>query len=97
MSDSSSNNSSAVQSRDTFMPESLQLSKITEMAETALLSSKELDERKIIYPGIDDYKTLNAYRELRTNLLTYSIKWIIIILFVWLLVYLNNLVLAMSV
>lgn len=69
MSDSSSNNSSALQSRDTFTPESLQLSKITEMAETALLSSKELDERKIIYPGIDDYKTLNAYRELRTNLL----------------------------
>lgn len=43
---------------------------IQEMAETSLLSAKELDDRKIIYPGLDDYKTLNAYRELRTNLLS---------------------------
>lgn len=42
---------------------------IKRMAETALLSPKELDERKVIYPGIDDADTLNAYRELRTNLL----------------------------
>ncbi|WP_022940385.1 polysaccharide biosynthesis protein [Psychromonas hadalis] len=42
---------------------------IKRMQETSLLSHKELDERKIIYPGIDDADTLNAYRELRTNLL----------------------------
>lgn len=39
------------------------------MRENNLLTTKELDERKIIYPGINDYKTLNAYRDLRTNLL----------------------------
>jgi protein-tyrosine kinase len=42
---------------------------IKRMAESSLLSPTELDERKIIYPGIDDANTLNAYRELRTNLL----------------------------
>jgi len=44
-------------------------SAIKRMAETSLLSPKELDEKKIIYPGLDDADTLNAYRELRTNLL----------------------------
>ncbi|MCP4322556.1 MAG: AAA family ATPase [Psychromonas sp.] len=44
-------------------------SAIKRMAETSLLSPKELDNNKIIYPGIDDANTLNAYRELRTNLL----------------------------
>lgn len=42
---------------------------IKKMAETSLFSPKELDEHKIIYPGIDDSNTLNAYRELRTNLM----------------------------
>jgi len=42
---------------------------IKKMIETSLLSPEELEERKIIYPGIDDYNTLNSYRELRTKLL----------------------------
>lgn len=42
---------------------------IKRMQEASLLTHKELDEHKIIYPGIDDADTLNAYRELRTNLL----------------------------
>lgn len=42
---------------------------IRRMLEKSLLSPTELAERKIIYPGIDDYNTLNSYRELRTNLL----------------------------
>jgi protein-tyrosine kinase len=44
-------------------------SEIKKMLETSLLSPDELEERKIIYPGIDDYNTLNSYRELRTKLL----------------------------
>jgi len=42
---------------------------IRRMLEKSLLSPAELAQRKIIYPGIDDYNTLNSYRELRTNLL----------------------------
>ena len=68
MSDLSLKNTTAIKSNDAFLPNSINPSDIKEMAEVSLLSSKELDERKIIYPGIDDYKTLNAYRELRTNL-----------------------------
>jgi len=45
---------------------------IRQMLEKSLLSPAELAERKIIYPGIDDYNTLNSYRELRTNLLKTS-------------------------
>lgn len=44
-------------------------SAIKRMTEISLLSPAELDERKIIYPGIDNANILNAYRELRTNLL----------------------------
>jgi len=62
-------NTTALKSNESSMLESVQSNQIKEMAESALLSPKELDERKIIYPGLDDYKTLNAYRELRTNLL----------------------------
>jgi len=61
--------STEVKSNDASMLDTLNDNHIQEMAEIALLSAKELDERKIIYPGLDDYKTLNAYRELRTNLL----------------------------
>lgn len=46
--------------------------KIQGMRENDLFSTKELDERKIIYPGTSDYKTLNSYRDLRTNLLKIS-------------------------
>ena len=42
---------------------------IRRMLENSLLSREELNDRKIIFPGIDDYKTLNDYRELRTKLL----------------------------
>lgn len=42
---------------------------IRRMTDSSLLSPAELDERKIIYPGIEDYNTLNSYRELRTNIL----------------------------
>lgn len=69
MSDLSLKKATSIKSNDSFMPDPINPNNIKEMAETSLLSFKELDERKIIYPGIDDYKTLNAYRELRTNLL----------------------------
>ncbi|PKF61425.1 polysaccharide biosynthesis protein [Psychromonas sp. psych-6C06] len=53
----------------TATPEKPIQNAIKKMSETSLFSPRELDERKIIYPGIDDSNTLNAYRELRTNLL----------------------------
>lgn len=68
--DLSLKNITSVKSADSFVPDSINPNKIKEMAETSLLSPKELDALKIIYPGIDDSKTLNAYRELRTNLLS---------------------------
>lgn len=46
--------------------------RIQGMRENDLFSEKELDDRKIIYPGTSDYKTLNSYRDLRTNLLKMS-------------------------
>lgn len=63
-------NSTELKTNDASMLDTINDNQIQEMAETSLLSAKELDERKIIYPGLDDYKTLNAYRELRTNLLS---------------------------
>lgn len=63
-------NSTELKSNDASMLDTINDNQIQEMAETSLLSAKELDDRKIIYPGLDDYKTLNAYRELRTNLLS---------------------------
>ena len=68
VSETSPTNNTALKSNDALMPDSTKNNQIAEMAEAPLLSAKELDELKIIYPGIDDYKTLNAYRELRTNL-----------------------------
>lgn len=43
--------------------------KIQNMNDTCLLTSEELDELKIIYPGCKNDKSLNDYRELRTKLL----------------------------
>ncbi len=45
---------------------------ICKMKEEFLLTPEELDERKIIYASCSNYKTLNDYRELRTNLLKIS-------------------------
>ena len=42
--------------------------KIRRMAEVGWLSHSELDEFKIIHPGMRQSKVLNAFRELRTNL-----------------------------
>lgn len=41
---------------------------IRRMAEIGWLSYAELDDLKIIHPGMRDPKVLNAFRELRTNL-----------------------------
>jgi protein-tyrosine kinase len=68
VSETSSTNTTALKNNDALMPDSVNTNQIAEMAEAPLLSAKELDQLKIIYPGLDDYKTLNAYRELRTNL-----------------------------
>lgn len=43
---------------------------IRKMSDSWLLTSEELDNRKIIYPGCKNDKSLNDYRELRTKLLT---------------------------
>ncbi|WP_298941178.1 AAA family ATPase [uncultured Psychromonas sp.] len=69
LSDSALKNNTELKSNDSSMLDTVNTNQIKEMTEAPLLSAKELDERKIIYPGLDDYKTLNAYRELRTNLL----------------------------
>ena len=45
---------------------------IRDMNDDRLLTSEELDELKIIYPGCRDDKSLNDYRELRTKLLKKS-------------------------
>lgn len=42
---------------------------IRSMAEITPLSYEELDAARIIYPGMKDFKTLNAFRELRTKLI----------------------------
>lgn len=46
--------------------------KIRSMSDDWLLSSQQLSELKIIYPGCPDDKSLNDYRELRTRLLKVS-------------------------
>jgi len=45
---------------------------IRNMNDSSLLTSKELDELKIIYPGCQNDQSLNDYRELRTKLLKAS-------------------------
>ncbi len=42
------------------------------MHDSNMLTPQQLDERKLIYADLDNYKALNAYRELRTNLLKKS-------------------------
>lgn len=43
--------------------------KISKMGEVERFSNEELDRRKLIYAGTSNYKVLNIFRELRTQLL----------------------------
>lgn len=45
---------------------------ITDMAEPKLFSPSELDERKIIFPAMQDSVVVNSFRKLRTNILKES-------------------------
>lgn len=48
--------------------------KIKEMVEVRSMSIGEMEQRKIIYPGMENRSVLNAFREIRTSLVKLSNK-----------------------